>query len=41
VGARREPERLPQGKPKIVVVPRPRPKGEEFINTPDNPTRIP
>lgn len=41
VGARREPERLPQGNPKIVVVPRPRPKGEEFINTPDNPTRIP
>jgi hypothetical protein len=41
VGARRPPERLPQGNPKIVVVPRPRPKGEEFINTPDNPTRIP
>lgn len=41
VGARRQPERLPQGSPKIVVVPRPRPKGEEFINTPDNPTRIP
>ena len=41
VGARRPPERLPQGSPKIVVVPRPRPKGEEFINTPDNPTRIP
>lgn len=41
VGARRPPERLPQGSPKIVVVPRPKPKGEEFINTPDNPTRIP
>lgn len=41
VGVRRHPERLPQGSPKIVVVPRPRPKGEEFINTPDNPTRIP
>jgi hypothetical protein len=41
VGARRQPERLPQGSPKVVVVPRPRPKGEEFINTPDNPTRIP
>ncbi|HEY0098086.1 MAG TPA: hypothetical protein VGB76_03930 [Pyrinomonadaceae bacterium] len=41
VGARRQPERLPQGNPKIVVVPRPRPTGEEFINTPDNPTRIP
>ncbi|MDQ1560646.1 MAG: hypothetical protein QOD32_3706 [Pyrinomonadaceae bacterium] len=41
VGARRPAERLPQGNPKIVVVPRPRPKGEEFINTPDNPTRVP
>lgn len=42
VGARRQPERLPQGSPKIVVAPpRPRQKGEEFINTPDNPTRIP
>jgi len=41
VGARRPPERLSQGSPKIVVVPRPKPKGEEFINTPDNPTRIP
>lgn len=42
LGARRPPERLPQGSPKVVVVPRPRPpKGEEFINTPDNPTRIP
>jgi hypothetical protein len=40
VGARRQPERLPQGNPKIVV-PRPRPKGDEFINTPDTPTRIP
>lgn len=40
-GARRPPERLPQGNPKIVVVPRPKQKGEEFINTPDNPTRIP
>lgn len=43
VGARRPPERLPQGSPKVVVVPRPKPKGggEEFINTPDNPIRIP
>lgn len=41
VGARRPPERLPQGSPKVVVAPRPKPKGEEFINTPDNPTRIP
>jgi hypothetical protein len=41
LGARRQPERLPQGSTKVVVVPRPRPTGEEFINTPDNPTRIP
>jgi hypothetical protein len=41
LGARRPPERLPQGSPKVVVAPRPRPQGEEFINTPDNPTRIP
>jgi hypothetical protein len=41
VGARRPPDRLPQGSPKVVIVPRPKPKGEEFINTPDNPTRIP
>jgi hypothetical protein len=41
LGARRPPERLPQGSPKVVVVPRPKPKGEEFINTPDNPIRIP
>lgn len=41
VGARRQPERLPQGNPKIVLVPKPKPKGEEFINTPDTPIRIP
>jgi hypothetical protein len=42
VGARRPPERLPQGNQKIVVTPpRPRQKGEEFINTPDTPVRIP
>lgn len=41
VGARRPPERLPQESPKVVVVPRPKPKGEEFINTPDTPIRIP
>jgi hypothetical protein len=41
VGARRPPERLPQGSPKVIVVPRPRPKGEEFINTPDDPIRVP
>jgi hypothetical protein len=41
VGARRPPERLPQGSPKVTVVPRPQPKGEEFINTPDDPVRVP
>jgi len=41
VGARRQAERLPQGNQKVVVGPRPRPKGEEFLNTPDNPIRIP
>lgn len=41
LGARRPPERIPQGSPKVVVVPRPKPKGEEFINTPDDPIRIP
>lgn len=41
LGARRPPERLPQGSPKVVVAPRPKPKGEEFINTPDTPIRIP
>jgi hypothetical protein len=41
LGARRPPERLPQGSPKVVVVPRPKPKGEEFLNTPDDPIRIP
>lgn len=41
VGARRPPERPPVGNPKAVAVPRPKPKGEEFINTPDTPIRIP
>jgi hypothetical protein len=41
VGARRPPERLPQGSPKVIVVPRPKPKGEEFLNTPDDPIRVP
>ena len=41
VGARRPLERTAPGAPKVVVVPRPRPKGEEFINTPDDPIRIP
>jgi len=41
IGLRRQPERLMQGNPKVVIVPRPRQQGEEFLNTPDNPTRIP
>jgi len=41
IGARRPLERIPQSSPKIIVAPRTRPKGEEFINTPDNPIRIP
>jgi hypothetical protein len=41
LGARRPLERPAQGNPKVVVVPRPKPKGEEFINTPDTPIRIP
>lgn len=39
-GARRPPERLPEGV-KTVVVRKPRPKGEEFLNSPDNPEKIP
>lgn len=38
-GARRPPEGRPQ--PKVVVEPRPRQKGDDFINTPDTPVRIP
>ncbi|MGI9104961.1 MAG: hypothetical protein ACR2G4_01785 [Pyrinomonadaceae bacterium] len=41
VGERRPLERPSQINQKVIVTPRPRPKGEEFINTPDNPTRIP
>jgi len=41
VGARRPAEPPPTGNPKVVIVPRPKPKGEEFINTPDTPIRIP
>lgn len=43
VGARRPPERIPETRTRVVVEPRPRPrqKSEEFINTPDNPERIP
>lgn len=40
IGERRPLERLPQGGTKVVV-PRPTPPGEEFINTPDTPVRIP
>ena len=41
MGERRPQERLPQTT-KVIIVPRPKPaKGEEFINTPDNPVRIP
>lgn len=39
LGEKRPAERTPQN-PKVVVVPRPKPKGEGFINTPDNPIRI-
>ncbi|HEY0077998.1 MAG TPA: hypothetical protein VGB73_05080 [Pyrinomonadaceae bacterium] len=39
-GALRPPERI-ENKPKVVVIPRPRPKGEEFINTPDTADRVP
>ena len=38
-GALRPHEKPPEGK--VVVVPRPRSKGEEFINSPDNPDAIP
>lgn len=41
VGVRRPPERIPESRTKIVNVPRPRSKGDDFINTPDNPERIP
>jgi hypothetical protein len=41
-GALRPPEKTPEAKPKVVVVvPRPRPKGEEFINTPETADRVP
>ncbi|HEY9282169.1 MAG TPA: hypothetical protein VIP46_01825 [Pyrinomonadaceae bacterium] len=39
MGARRPPEARPA--PKVVVEPRPRQKGDDFINTPDTPVRIP
>jgi hypothetical protein len=41
-GARRPPERMPEGKEVIVKAPpKPGPGGEEFINTPDTATRVP
>ncbi|HVF48761.1 MAG TPA: hypothetical protein VNA19_01665 [Pyrinomonadaceae bacterium] len=40
-GALRPPEKPPEPKTKVVVVPRPRPKGEEFINTPETADRVP
>lgn len=39
-GAKRPPERLPENK-KVVVVQRPKPKGEEFLNSPDKAEPIP
>lgn len=39
LGARRPPERAPS--PKVIVVPRRKSKGDDFLNTPDNPIRIP
>ena len=38
-GAQRPLEKTPEGK--TIVVSRPRPRGEEFINTPDNPAKVP
>jgi hypothetical protein len=39
LGARRPAEGRPS--PKVVVEPRPQRKGDDFINTPDTPIRIP
>lgn len=39
MGARRPAEGRPA--PKVIVEPRPRQKGDDFINTPDTPVRIP
>jgi hypothetical protein len=36
VGARRPPERLPEGRERIVIVPRPKPRqGDDYLNTPE------
>jgi hypothetical protein len=42
-GAKRPPERMPDGKVVIVQEPRPKSKGgdSEFINTPDTPIKVP
>ncbi len=37
-GQKRPPEKL---EPKVVTVPRPASKGAEFLNSPDNPARVP
>lgn len=37
-GQKRPPERI---EPKVVVVPRPPSKGGDFLNSPDNPARVP
>jgi hypothetical protein len=37
-GQKRPPERI---EPKVVIVPRPPSKGGEFLNSPDNPARVP
>ncbi len=39
IGAKRPPTRAPA--PKVVIVPRPKKKGDDFLNTPDTPIRIP
>jgi hypothetical protein len=40
-GAQRPPERAPEHRDIIVERPSPPKKGEEFINTPDNPSKVP
>jgi len=41
-GARRPPEKLPESRTVTATkAPRPRPSGEEFINTPDTPIAVP
>lgn len=41
VGAKRPPERVPQGRTTVVVAPRPRNSGEEFLNTPETAISVP